>query len=144
MTEQLAGIVSLNGMKRRYRKTVKSELKHSCAFVAVTDGAEEGEDPRPLVSMYPATSASALWSDRLNRIRAGMVVVDRDRRADRRAEPTWVNVYTDTAVIAIVRDGGNGWRPTTSTAWAGASWSRSATRRPPTGRSEPRVSPAPS
>lgn len=112
VTEQLAGIVSLNGMKRRYRKTVKSELKHSCAFVAVTDGAEEGEDPRPLVSMYPATSASALWSDRLNRIRAGMVVVDRDRRAGRRAEPTWVNVYTDTAVIAIVRDGGNGWEAT--------------------------------
>ena len=108
VTDRLAGIASANGMKRRYRKAVKSELKHSCAFLTVTDGSEEGRDPSPLVSMFPATAAAALWSDRLNRISAGMVVVDRDRRAGRGGEPTWVNVFTDDAVIALRRDGA-GW-----------------------------------
>ena len=108
VTDQLAGIVSANGMKRRYRKAVKSELKHSCAFLTVTDGSEEGRDPSPLVSMFPATAAAALWSDRLNRISAGMVGVDRDRPAVRGGEPTWVNVFTDDAVIAVRRDG-PGW-----------------------------------
>lgn len=101
----LASVVASNGLKRRYRKAVKSELKHSCAFLAVT-----ARDGAPVIGAYPATAAAALWSDSLDRIKAGMVVVDRDRRARMGNRPTWVNVFTDDAVIALRMEGETRWR----------------------------------
>lgn len=101
----LASVVASNGLKRRYRKAVKSELKHSCAFLAVT-----ARDGAPVIGAYPATAAAALWSDALDRIKAGMVVVDRDRRARMGNRPTWVNVFTDDAVIALRMEGETRWR----------------------------------
>ena len=101
----LASVVASNGLKRRYRKAVKSELKHSCAFLAVT-----ARDGAPVIGAYPATAAAALWSGSLDRIKAGMVVVDRDRRARMGNRPTWVNVFTDDAVIALRMEGETRWR----------------------------------
>lgn len=101
----LASVVASNGLKRRYRKAVKSELKHSCAFLAVT-----ARDGAPVIAAYPATAAAALWSGSLDRIKAGMVVVDRDRRARMGNRPTWVNVFTDDAVIALRMEGETRWR----------------------------------
>ena len=101
--ERLQGICDANGMRRAYRKAVISELKHSCSFLTVTSG-----DSGPVVRAYPATGASALWSYELNRIAAGLVVVDYDTRPGRRDDPTWVNVFTDAAVIRIRRTGA-GW-----------------------------------
>ena len=107
VAEALAGVVAANGLKRRYRKACKSELKHSCAFLAVTASPAGA----PVVGAYAATAASALWSDSLDRIAAGMVVVDRDNTARGRGEPTRVDVYTDEAVVAISRPPGAGrWR----------------------------------
>ena len=100
----LASVVASNGLKRRYRKAVKSELKHSCAFLAVT-----ARDGAPVIGAYPATAAAALWSGSLDRIKAGMVV-DRDRRARMGNRPTWVNVFTDDAVIALRMEGETRWR----------------------------------
>lgn len=105
----LAGIVKVNGLKRKYRKAVKSELKHSCSFLAVTSSASG----MPVVSAYAATAAAALWSERLNRIEAGMAVVDRDCTPRGNGEPIWVDVYTDDAVVTIRRaPGGSTWRAT--------------------------------
>lgn len=101
VTAQLQDIVAANNLKRRYRKAVKSELKHSVSFLTVT----AREDGSPMIGAYPATAASALWSDALDRIECGLVVVDRDRTARGRSRPTWVNVFTDEAVIAIRFDG---------------------------------------
>ena len=101
----LASVVASNGLKRRYRKAVKSELKHSCAFLTVT-----ARDGASVIGAYPATAAAALWSDALDRIKAGMVVVDRDRRARMGNRPTWVNVFTDDAVIALRMEGETRWR----------------------------------
>ncbi len=101
----LASVVASNGLKRRYRKAVKSELKHSCAFLSVT-----ARDGAPVIGAYPATAAAALWSGALDRIKAGMVVVDRDRRARMGNRPTWVNVFTDDAVIALRMEGETRWR----------------------------------
>lgn len=109
VASSLAAVVAANGLRRRYRKAVKSELKHSCAFLAVT-ASEEG---RPLVGAYPATAAAALWSNRLNRIEAGMVVVDRDNTRRGGGEPTRVDLYTDGAVVTIRRaPGGSQWTAT--------------------------------
>lgn len=102
-TDELARIVSANSMKRLYRQSVKSELQCCCAFLTVTAG-DEGEPP-VIVSAHPATAAAAIWDDHMRRIEAGMVVVDRDRRPHRGDEPTWVDVFTDEAVIRIRRDG---------------------------------------
>ena len=106
--DALQGIVAAQGLRRRYRKAVKSELKHSCAFLAVTAG-DAGE---PVISAYPATASAALWSDRMNRIACGMVVVDRDRTAHGDGEPTWVDLYTDESVTSIRRGPGGRWSAT--------------------------------
>ena len=99
----LQSVADGNGLRRAYRKAVISELKHSCSFLTVTAGPSG-----PVVRAYPATGAAALWSYELNRIAAGLVIVDYDRRPRRRHLPTWVNVFTDTDVIRL-RKQGAGW-----------------------------------
>lgn len=102
-TEALSGIVLESSLKRLYRQAVKSELQCCCSFLTVTAG-EDGE-PRVIVSAHPATAAAAIWDEHMRRIRAGMVVVDRDTRPHSGDEPTWVDVFTAEAVIRIRRDG---------------------------------------
>lgn len=95
----LQNVVSFNNLKRKYRKAVRSELKHACSFVTVTSS----YDGRALINVYPATAASALWSDYLGRVSAGLVVVDRDNTTRGNGKPTWVEVFTDDAIIEIRR-----------------------------------------
>lgn len=97
ISETLASIVSRNCLKTKYRKAVRSELKHSCSFVSVT----KSESGHAEINVYPATASSALWSDHLGRISAGMVVVDRDNTTRGAGQPTWINVFTNDAVIEI-------------------------------------------
>jgi hypothetical protein len=91
-----------NNLNRKYRKAVRSELKHACSFITVTSSAK-GE---PRINVYPATASSALWSDYLERISAGMVVVDRDNTVSGRNKPIWIDVFTDEAIIEIKYIGG--------------------------------------
>lgn len=107
VTASLQSLTDRNGLKRGYRKATLSELKHSCAFATVTRGDADEHQPAAIVRFYPATSAAALWSEEKNRIACGMVVVDRDMRPHH-GEPTWVNVFTDDAVIMIRRQA-EGW-----------------------------------
>lgn len=100
----LRALVSRNGLRTAYRKATLSECLHSCSFLTVSDS-----DAGPVVRAYPATGASALWSYELNRIQAGLVVVDYDRGRNRRHLPTWVNVFTDSDVICVRLDGST-WR----------------------------------
>ena len=109
-TSALQGIAAANGLKRLYRKAVKSELKMSCAFLTVTAGDQTLGEPAAIISAHPATAAAALWDDHARRIESGMVVVDRDRRAGHGDEPTWVNVFTTDAVIRIRHMPGGYWR----------------------------------
>lgn len=104
----LHALVAANGLKRQYRKAVKSELEHSCAFLTVTAGDPAAGEPSAVVSAYPATAASALWDWASRSIRCGLVVVDRDARPVGNGDPTWVNVFTGTDVIRI-RRGRSGW-----------------------------------
>lgn len=101
-SEILQSVVSRNCLKTKYRKAVRSELKHSCAFVTVT----KSEIGHAEINVYPATASSALWSDHLGRISSGMVVVDRDNTTRGKGQPTWVDVFTDEAVIEIKKRGG--------------------------------------
>lgn len=106
--DALKRIVSANGLKRKYRKLVRSELKHCCAFLAVTDGSKDDEAPRALVSAYPATASAALWDATENRIRCGMVIAETAKRGGE-VRPVAVNVFTDEAVIKLRDAGAGGW-----------------------------------
>lgn len=106
--EALQRIVSANGLKRKYRKLVRSELKHCCAFLTVTDGARFGEASRALVSAYPATAAAAIWDATDNRIKSGLTVTATAKRGGE-VQPVAVNVFTDEAVIELRDAGAGGW-----------------------------------
>ena len=94
---KLQQMTQRTNLKRKYRKAVISELKHSCSFVTVT----KDDDKKAVVSVYPATASSALWNSRLERITAGMVVVDRDNTASKKGIPIWVDVFTENSIIEI-------------------------------------------
>lgn len=89
-----------NKFRIMYRRGVKSELIHSCAFITVSEGAE-GEPP-VLVSFYSAENAAAIWDSRLKRIECGLTIIDVDEKTN---IPTWINLYTDNAVIEIKKSG---------------------------------------
>lgn len=110
VSKELQTIVRQNSLKRCYRKAVKEQLKSSCAFLTVTAGDVDAGEPAVIISAYSAVSAAALWDERLHRIQAGIVVVDRDNRPNHRNAPTWINVFTDTDIIRIRR-------PLDSTRW---------------------------
>lgn len=105
--EALSSILDANGMKGLVHLSASSSLRHSCAFLAVTAGdVEAGEQP-VVVSGYPATAASAVWSQPLRRITAGMVVVATERAARSSVRrPSVVDVLTDTDVITLSRESG--------------------------------------
>jgi hypothetical protein len=84
-----------------YSQAVNSELIHSCSFLVVSRGAD-GEPP-VLVSAYSALAASAIYDDRKKRIKCGMAVIEVDKGT---RDPTWVNLYTDDAVIVLRHSAG--------------------------------------
>lgn len=104
----LQRVVADNGLKRKYRKLVRSELKHCCAFLAVTDGAADGEPPRAKVSAYPATGAAAIWDHSRNRIKCGLVVADVGKVCGIE-QPTRIDVFTDEAVVVMRADAAGRW-----------------------------------
>lgn len=109
-TSALQALVAVNGLKKMYRQAVTSEVMHSCAFATVTAGDQSRHEPAVLVRFYPATAASAIWDAHDNRIKAGLVVADRDTRPrPRRGEPTLVLAFTEDAVISIARTSSRGW-----------------------------------
>ena len=99
----LSSMVSLNGMKRAYRRSCKSQLELCCAFITCTDGG----DKKPIIRMYPAMAASAIWDYANNAIKAGLVVVDYIK-VNNRMQPSWIDVFTDGAVITCKMQG-NSW-----------------------------------
>lgn len=103
--QELDSILAENGMKQLVHLTATASLRHSCAFIGVTLGdTEKGEDP-VVISAYPATAASAIWSKPLRRIVAGMVVVDTERMPHSSVRrPKTVDIYTDAAIITLTHD----------------------------------------
>lgn len=102
--DYLRRVVDDNRLKILYGQAVTSELKHSCAFLTISKGAE-GEPP-VIVSAYSATNAAAIWNRRKKRIEAGMAIVDLAPDAtSKRTIPTWVNLYTDKETIELKKDG---------------------------------------
>lgn len=101
--DALSKIVALNGLKRSYRKACKSQLELCCSFITVTDSG----DKKPVIRMYPAMAASAIWDYAKNRIKAGLVVVDY-AKVNNTMQPSWIDVFTEENVISLKIEG-NGW-----------------------------------
>lgn len=107
----LDALVERSGLKILYRKAAIGEVRHCCAFLTVTDDAERGKTPQPVVNAYPATAASAIWDDERHRIKAGMVIAATTREPGSSARvPSVVNVFTDENVIVLRRVPGAGAR----------------------------------
>lgn len=105
LTEELRGICAANVVDSLYRKSLICELKHCCSFWTVTDDGEGS----PVISVYPATAAAAVWDDANKTVKAGLVVAEsRARRAGEAREPTVVEVFTRDAVI-ILRNSDGRW-----------------------------------
>nr|DAV56278.1 MAG TPA: PORTAL PROTEIN [Caudoviricetes sp.] len=94
--EGIERILTDNRFRLMYPQAVSSELIHSCAFITVSAGAA-GEPP-VLVSFYSAENGAVIWDSRRKRVECGMTIVEVD---DKTKAPTWVNLYTDEAVIEM-------------------------------------------
>lgn len=102
----LDDLARLNDFPNLVRNVVASALKTSPAFIAVTRGDERAGEPAALVRGYPATAASALFSDAKQRIDCGLVVADTELAADRLTRvPRLAYVLTDTELITLVKRG---------------------------------------
>lgn len=99
-------VLRQNNFNLMYRQGVKSELIHSCSFLTVSKGGLR--DPDVVVSAYSAENGAGKWNSRLKRIEYGMTIIEVD---DKTRIPTWINLYTDEAVIECHKDGGV-WRAT--------------------------------
>lgn len=107
--EALSAILDANGIKGLVHLSAASSLRHSCAFLAVTAGDTDAGEQPVVVAGYPATAASAVWSQSLRRITAGMVVVATERRPHSPVRvPSVIDVLTDTDAITLTR-GATGW-----------------------------------
>ena len=109
--EQLAGVVADNDLKGAYMMAVTSELMHCCSFLTVTAGRRELGEPEVVVSMTPATAASAEWDDRARQVSAGLTVVRCERKRGRTV-PTWVDLYLPDEVVSVERDWDGQWAVT--------------------------------
>lgn len=104
----LSEILTRNNFRKVYTKAVLDELISSCAFLTVSKGAP-GE-PAAIISAYTSMQAAAIWDMRRKRIKYGLTVVDVEKREPfGEPEPVWVNLYTDTDVWEIKKDGAT-WR----------------------------------
>lgn len=100
--EELRTIARENDLENLVRKVVMSSLRHSVSFISVTQGNPEFNEPDVVISGYPATAASAIWSDAKKRIEAALVVVDAEwNRTQSIKTPTLVYVFTDDTFITL-------------------------------------------
>lgn len=103
ISSALSTIVSLNKLKRGYRKACKNQLELCCAFITCTDGGGN----KPIIRTYPAMAASAIWNQATNAIKAGLVIVDHTE-INGQSHPSWIDVFTEDSVITCKLQG-NRW-----------------------------------
>ena len=98
-------IFTSNLFKIKYQQSVTSELINSCAFLTISKGAEN--EPPVIINAYSAVNASAVWDFRRNRIKYGLVIADKEKitPTSDEYEPTIINLYTDTDIWEITKNG---------------------------------------
>lgn len=100
----LRDLLEQNQFTLLYRQAVTDELINSCSFITVSKGGQN--EPDIVLNVYSAVDAAGVWDRRRKRIRAGLTVVDTEKEFEGgEEEPIWVNLYTDTDVWEIRKDG---------------------------------------
>lgn len=100
----LRDLLEQNQFTLLYRQAVTDELINSCSFITVSKGGQN--EPDIVLNVYSAVDAAGVWDRRRKRIRAGLTVVDTKKEFEGgEEEPIWVNLYTDTDVWEIRKDG---------------------------------------
>lgn len=94
-------IVSDSDLLRAYDRAVLPELTHGVVFGVVSPS----DFGRACIRFHTASSASALWSGELNRIKAGFAICDQAKyNGDRSYKPSLCCVYLDDQTIVFRRD----------------------------------------
>ena len=91
-----------NKMRTTYRKATTSAFEQSFNLYFVS----KDENGHARVNAYPASACGCTWDDANNCLEAALFVVDVDVDKFGRAEPVWVNVVTDEALIRIKKESG--------------------------------------
>lgn len=102
---ELSTIVRDNNLIAEYPKATRDELKLGCSFATLSADDEIGCKIR----FHSAQTACALWNGEKGCIDCGLAIIDtiRDPRTNQ-VIPSLVNMYTDTDIIVMERDG-NEW-----------------------------------
>ena len=101
--EELSDIVLANDLIYEYTKACRDELKYGCTFVTLSKDNESGCKIR----FHSPKSAAAIWDGEKGRIKCGFAIIDTVPSNEDSLvwEPSILNLYTDTAVWALIRDG---------------------------------------
>ena len=103
--EELSTIVRDNSLIAEYPKATRDELKLGCSFATLSADDEIGCKIR----FHSAQTACALWNGEKGRIDCGLAIIDTIRNPrTNQIVPSLVNMYTDTDIIVMERDG-NEW-----------------------------------
>lgn len=102
---QLREIVKSNHLIAEYNRGVKDELKYGCTFVTQSSDPVIGSRIR----FHSPMQAAALWNGQKGRIDCGFAIVDmiQDESKDLLWKPSVINMYTEDAVLVLIRDGSN-------------------------------------
>lgn len=103
--EELSAIVRDNSLIAEYPKATRDELKLGCSFATLSADDEIGCKIR----FHSAQTACALWNGEKGRIDCGLAIIDTIKNPrTNQIVPSLVNMYTDTDIIVMERDG-NEW-----------------------------------
>lgn len=99
--DDVTEICESNELVSQYMKACKDELKYGCTFATLNY-----EDGKCKIRFHSPLSASALWSGEKGRIDCGLAIIDTAYdESDKTWKPSILNMYTDTDIWEIVRNG---------------------------------------
>ena len=100
--DTMDAIMKRNRLIAEYAKACKEELKYGSAYAAVS-----GTRGNAKISFYSPMCAAAIWDGHKGRIDCGFAFDDaRKDESDVNWSPEYVNLYTDTDIWQLKRDGG--------------------------------------
>lgn len=99
--EELTKILDDNKLLAEYNKTCRDELLTGSSFATLSADPEM----RVRIRFHSAQTASAVWDGEKGRIAYGMAVIDSAPDNDDVWTPSLINLYTDTAIWVLQRNG---------------------------------------
>lgn len=104
---KITPVLLANHFSAKYNRAKRTQGIHGVSFWTVSKSSNERTPV--VIHEHSAESASAIWDDEKDRIKAGLVVVAYDRTPGRSHKPIVANVYTDEFILVLRRAGNNRW-----------------------------------